>query len=115
MTRELLTADFDYTLPADLIAQRPAPARDQSRLMVVDRAAQKLEHRQFPDLLEYLREGDVLVEFEGHPVESMDDLHRFLTDEPMGGVRSLTLIRKTIKLDLKIIPEEFSGRANLPQ
>ena len=62
-----------------------------------------------------LREGDVLVEFEGHPVESMDDLHRFLTDEPMGGVRSLTLIRKTIKLDLKIIPEEFSGRANLPQ
>ncbi len=53
-----------------------------------------------------LKEGDVLLEFEGHPVESMDDLHRYLTDEPLGVIRSLSIIRKTVKLDLKIIPGE---------
>ncbi len=54
-----------------------------------------------------LKEGDVLVEFEGHPVEGMDDLHRLLTEEPLGEIRSLSLIRKTVRLDLKIIPIEF--------
>jgi S1-C subfamily serine protease len=53
-----------------------------------------------------LKEGDVLVEFEGHPVEGMDDLHRLLTEAPQGTVRSISLIRKTVRLDLKIIPAE---------
>jgi S-adenosylmethionine:tRNA ribosyltransferase-isomerase len=57
----LRTADFDYVLPPELIAQVPAPARDQSRLLVVHRAGQSLEHRHFTDLLDYLRNGDVLV------------------------------------------------------
>ncbi len=55
------TADFHYDLPPELIAQRPAAARDQSRLLVLDRANGTLEHRRFPDLVEYLRPGDVLV------------------------------------------------------
>jgi len=55
------TADFHFDLPAELIAQRPAARRDESRLLVVDRSADKPAHRQFPDLLEYLRPGDVLV------------------------------------------------------
>jgi S1-C subfamily serine protease len=55
-----------------------------------------------------LKEGDVLLSFEGQPVESMDDLHRYLTVEPLGGVRSLSIIRKTVQLDLKIIPEEWN-------
>lgn len=59
-----------------------------------------------------LREGDVLVEFEGQPVESMDDLHRLLTDESPGNVCSLSLIRKTMKLDLNIIPGESPGGPN---
>jgi S-adenosylmethionine:tRNA ribosyltransferase-isomerase len=55
------TADFDYPLPAELIAQMPARRRDESRLMVLHRRTAKIEHRQFPNLLEYLRAGDVLV------------------------------------------------------
>ncbi|HET7626621.1 MAG TPA: tRNA preQ1(34) S-adenosylmethionine ribosyltransferase-isomerase QueA [Verrucomicrobiae bacterium] len=55
------TADFDFHLPPELIAQKPASERDQSRLLVLDRASQKIEHRQFSDLPEFLRSGDVLI------------------------------------------------------
>lgn len=55
------TADFDYPLPPELIAQAPAAARDGSRLLVQHRAAPRTEHRQFRDLSDYLRAGDVLV------------------------------------------------------
>jgi len=55
------TADFDFVLPPELIAQQPAPKRDQSRLLVLHRADGKVEHRKFPDLLDFLRAGDVLV------------------------------------------------------
>jgi S-adenosylmethionine:tRNA ribosyltransferase-isomerase len=55
------TADFDFELPPDLIAQHPAPKRDESRLLVLHRNENSVEHRRFPDLLEFLRAGDVLV------------------------------------------------------
>lgn len=55
------TLDFDYPLPPELIAQHPAPQRDQSRLLVTDRSTGQMTHRQFPDLLSYLRPGDTLV------------------------------------------------------
>ena len=55
------TADFDFVLPPELIAQHPAPKRDESRLLVLHRGENRLEHRRFPDLLEFLRPGDVLV------------------------------------------------------
>ena len=55
------TADFNYELPAELIAQTPASQRDQSRLMVLHRDSGRLEHRRFSDLLDYFEPGDVLV------------------------------------------------------
>ena len=55
------TSDFDYELPSELIAQTPAAARDQSRLLVLHRTRGQVEHRQFPELLEFLKAGDVLV------------------------------------------------------
>ena len=55
------TADFDYELPPELIAQVPAPQRDQSRLLVLHRLSGQVEHRQFRDLPAYLRSGDLLV------------------------------------------------------
>lgn len=55
------TADFHYDLPPELIAQQPADRRDGSRLLVLDRKTGTVSHRQFPDLLEYLNPGDVLV------------------------------------------------------
>lgn len=55
------TSDFDYSLPEELIAQRPIAKRDQSRLLVVDRCRELIEHRRFRDIPDYLREGDLLV------------------------------------------------------
>ena len=55
------TAEFDFQLPSELIAQFPAMHRDQSRLLVLHRANGRLEHRQFADLTNDLRSGDVLV------------------------------------------------------
>ena len=54
-------ADFDYPLPPELIAQAPAPERDQSRLLVVHRADRRREHRAFAHFAEYLSPGDLLV------------------------------------------------------
>ncbi|RIH89869.1 tRNA preQ1(34) S-adenosylmethionine ribosyltransferase-isomerase QueA [Calidithermus roseus] len=53
--------DYDYHLPPELIAQAGVEPRDASRLMVLHRDDGGLEHRVFRDVVEYLREGDVLV------------------------------------------------------
>ncbi len=53
--------DFDYDLPKELIAQTPIEKRDESRLMVLDRSKETIEHRKFKDIVEYLKPGDVLV------------------------------------------------------
>lgn len=55
------TSDFLYELPESLIAQRPAAPRDHSRLMVLNRADDTIEHRHFYDIVDYLNPGDALV------------------------------------------------------
>ena len=55
------TADFDYNLPEELIAQTPVEPRDHSRLMVVHRTDGRREHRHFYDIIDYLNPGDALV------------------------------------------------------
>ena len=55
------TSDFYYDLPQELIAQTPLERRDTSRLMVLDPATQRIEHRHFYDLIDYLNPGDCLV------------------------------------------------------
>ena len=57
----LRTADYDYTLPEDLIARYPAERRDGSRMMVLHRAEQRIEHRMFADFPTFVREGDLVV------------------------------------------------------
>jgi S-adenosylmethionine:tRNA ribosyltransferase-isomerase len=54
-------SDYDYPLPEALIAKRPLPRRDASRMMVLHRDSQTIEHRQFRDLKTFLRLGDLLV------------------------------------------------------
>lgn len=55
------TDDFDFELPSELIAQTPILKRDESRLLVLNRKENKIEHRHFHDILSYLNEDDVLV------------------------------------------------------
>ncbi len=54
-------SDFDYDLPAELIAQTPLERRDSSRLLVLNRSSGALEHRHFRDIGEYLHPGDLLI------------------------------------------------------
>ena len=55
------TADYDFVLPPEQIAQQPLERRDASRLMVVDRAAGSISHRTFSDIAELIEPRDVLV------------------------------------------------------
>jgi S-adenosylmethionine:tRNA ribosyltransferase-isomerase len=57
----LRTDDFDYNLPAELIAQKPIEPRDMSRLLVVNRQNGTIEHRHFSDILSFIQAGDVMV------------------------------------------------------
>ena len=50
-------ADYDYSLPRELIAQHPLPRREDSRMMVLHRDEQKIEHARFVDLKKFLRDG----------------------------------------------------------
>ena len=59
--RTMNTKDFYYDLPQELIAQTPAPVRDESRLLVYHRASGEMEHRIFRDVIDYLNPGDALV------------------------------------------------------
>lgn len=57
----MLTADFDYYLPEELIAQRPPEVRGTSRMMVLNREQNTLEHKSIGNILDYLRPGDLMI------------------------------------------------------
>lgn len=57
----MLTADFDYLLPPEAIAQVPVEPRDSSRLMVIDRRAKTWGHHHFFDIADQLQAGDLVV------------------------------------------------------
>lgn len=54
-------SDYDYQLPPALIARRPLPRREDARMMVLDRARQTIDHRQFVELPQFVRPGDLVV------------------------------------------------------
>lgn len=54
-------SEFDYDLPAELIAQHPTDRRDESRLLILHKNSGNIEHKHFYDLVNYLHKGDVLV------------------------------------------------------
>lgn len=102
----LHTSDYDYELPSDRIAQTPIEPRDASRLLVVDRASGRLEHRQFHDLAQLIPPGDVLVlnttrvtraRLLGHRVGSGAPAEVFLL-RPLGDDRFEALVRPGGKL-----------------
>ena len=55
------TSDFFYELPPELIAQTPLEKRDGSRLLTMDRKTGEVQHRHFPELIQFLHPGDTLV------------------------------------------------------
>jgi S-adenosylmethionine:tRNA ribosyltransferase-isomerase len=85
----LKTAEFDYTLPLELIAQTPIEPRDASRLMVVDRQASGISHRHFRDLPDLLHTGDLLVHNESRVIPA-----RLFARKPTGGQVEILLLRQ---------------------
>ena len=57
----MLSSDFDYDLPEELIAQIPSLKRDESNLMILDKQNKTTEHKKFFDIVDFLGENDVLV------------------------------------------------------
>jgi len=82
------TAEFDYELPLELIAQTPAEPRHASRLMVVDRCTGAIVHRRFRDLPEFLHPGDLLVHNESRVIPA-----RLFARKPTGGKAEILLLR----------------------
>lgn len=83
------TADFDFKLPPELIAQHPAPERGQSRLLVLHRKENRIEHRTFSCLPEFFNAGDVLI----------------LNDSRVIPARLRGANEKTAKLEILLIEE----------
>ncbi|MDB6167567.1 MAG: S-adenosylmethionine--tRNA-ribosyltransferase-isomerase [Verrucomicrobia bacterium] len=86
----LATDLFDYDLPPHLIAQAPAERRDDSRLLVVDRAARTLAHRRFRDLPEFAQAGDTLFRNNASVLPA-----RLHARRPSGGQVECFLLRVT--------------------
>ena len=59
-----------------------------------------------------LREGDLIVEFDGHAIAGIDDLHKLLTGGQVGVRSPLAVLRNTDKLQLEIVPAESALKSN---
>ena len=88
------TADFDYDLPEELIAQAPAEPRDSCRLLVLHRGDGSVEHRTFTDIVDYLDPGDLLVANRTRVLPA-----RLIGRKPTGGVAETLLLRRREDLD----------------
>src|SRR5688572_418744 len=82
------TAAFDYQLPPDRIARYPAERRDESKLLVLERATGGIEHRVFRDVVSYFQPGDALVLNETRVFPA-----RLLGKRPGGGEAEVLLLR----------------------
>ena len=91
----LSTDLFDYVLPPELIAQHPAPQRDRSRLLVVDRRRHSIAHHRFSDLPQFIEKGDIFVRNSVSVLPA-----RLEAQRPTGGQVECFLLR----------PEDDTGR-----
>jgi S-adenosylmethionine:tRNA ribosyltransferase-isomerase len=85
----MLTSELDYELPAELIAQRPAERRDDSRLLVYDRATRAVEHRGFRELPEAVPRETLVVVNDTRVVPGRIRLRR-----PTGGEAEVLLVER---------------------
>lgn len=89
LSAQLTLSDFDYPLPEELIAQEPAPVRDRSRLLVLERGSSALRHLNFSDIRTLLRPGDLLVLNDTRVLPC-----RIIARKPGGGKAELFLLEE---------------------
>lgn len=81
--------DYDYHLPDELIGQKPREPRDHSKLMIVNRKEEKVEHKTFFNIIDYLKEGDVLVRNSTKVIPA-----RLFGKKETGGILEILLIKR---------------------
>ncbi|MGI8484976.1 MAG: tRNA preQ1(34) S-adenosylmethionine ribosyltransferase-isomerase QueA, partial [Thermomicrobiales bacterium] len=110
--KSLRMSDFDYHLPAELIAQEPLIDRDHSRLLVVSRTDGALNHRSFEDLPELLAPGDLVVVNDSRVIPARLIGHRetggeievlLLRPEPNRLWRALARPTRRLRIDERLI------------
>ncbi|MBQ4356482.1 MAG: S-adenosylmethionine:tRNA ribosyltransferase-isomerase, partial [Acholeplasmatales bacterium] len=84
----ILTTDYDYDLPEELIAQTPLKDRSSSRLMVLDKKTKTWEHKHFTDIVDYLDSNDVLVLNDTKVIPA-----RLIGTRDTGGVTEVLLLK----------------------
>ncbi|MBQ0098638.1 MAG: tRNA preQ1(34) S-adenosylmethionine ribosyltransferase-isomerase QueA [Oscillospiraceae bacterium] len=84
------TVDFSYNLPKELIAQTPLEPRDSSRLMVLSKDTDTIEHKHFYDIIDYLDEGDCLIVNDSRVIPA----RIFGTRDDTGAVVEFLLLRQ---------------------
>jgi len=89
LSEALKTNDFDYDLAQGYIAQIPIEPRHNSRLMVVNRKNDRIEHRLFHQVGDYLSQGDVLVINRSRVIPA-----RLFANKPSGGKVEILILRK---------------------
>jgi S-adenosylmethionine:tRNA ribosyltransferase-isomerase len=98
----LALSDYNYPLPEELIASRPLPNRQDSRMMVLHRREQRIEHRMFAELPQFLEPGDLLVLNNTRVVNarrfSDEGKIEFLFLERLGSARWKCLVRPGRKM-----------------
>ena len=93
------TSDFNYDLPEELIAQTPVYPRDSSRLLVYHRENNQIEHKVFHDVIDYLKEGDVLVVNQTRVIPA----RLYGAKEGTGGAIEFLLLRRLNLTDWEVI------------
>lgn len=81
--------DYDYHLPDELIGQSPREPRDSSKLLLVNRVEKSIEHKKFYNIIDYLKEGDVLVRNSTKVIPA-----RLFGKKESGGVLEILLIKR---------------------
>jgi S-adenosylmethionine:tRNA ribosyltransferase-isomerase len=91
------TSEFDFELPKSFIAQAPVDPRDHSKMMAYDRQREKVEHKKFYDILEYLSENDVLV------VNSSKVIPARVLFDVDGGEKEIFILRKIKDFEYRVL------------
>ena len=84
-----LLSDYDYNLPEELIGQKPREPRDSSKLLVIKRKNNEIEHKYFHDIIDYLKKGDVLVRNFTKVIPA-----RIFGHKDTGGILEILLIKR---------------------
>lgn len=105
----LALGDYDYELPQELVAQRPLARREDSRMMILHRAEERIEHRQFAELPAFLSAGDLLVLNNTRVLSarrfSDDGAIEFLFVERLGGRRWRSFVKPGRKMRVGAVAE----------